>query len=457
MFFPLAILSFLSIFSSPTIANPVSLSPTPQISPRRQTLFDCLSAHNVPTKLTSSPDWNTFIQPYNLRLSYVPAAVTLPTTEQHVSDSVLCASAAGIKVQAKSGGHSYASFSSGGQDGSLIVDLQNFNTIDLDNASGIAMVGPGVRLGNLAQTLYYQSKRALPHGTCPGVGVGGHLTHGGYGHDSRLWGLALDTIVRMDAVLANGTSVCTSATDYPDLFFALRGAADSIAIVTKFYLQTLPAPDSIVNFAISIPATLSSADTAANSFLKLQEFVLESEYVSGNISFGIYTDGTAFSLGGWYFGGLDFFNNIVLPAMLGGFPTAHTTTVKSLGWIDSLKNEAEGPLDEPLTGYNAHDTFYAKSITTREGQPLTRAALYSFFSYVITTGRSAPSPWFSIINLYGGKGSAINAVPPSTSAYSDRDSLWVFQVSSTPYLSQSFVHSLPSLPVLIQPTFSTPP
>jgi FAD/FMN-containing dehydrogenase len=49
-----------------------------------------------------------------------------------VSDAVTCAAAAGLKVQAKSGGHSYASFSTGGKDGSLIVNLQNFNSISVD-------------------------------------------------------------------------------------------------------------------------------------------------------------------------------------------------------------------------------------------------------------------------------------------------------------------------------------
>lgn len=35
--------------------------------------------------------------------------------------------------------------------------------------------------------------------------------------------------------------------------------------------------------------------------------------------------------------------------------------------------------------------------------------------------------WFSIINLYGGPDSQINAIPSTSSAYSDRSNLWVFQ------------------------------
>lgn len=430
MYLPFVLVTTFSLLFHTSTGKPVNPLPIPQIISRQQTLLDCLSAHNVPTRLTSSSDWSSLIRPYNLRLSYVPAAVTLPTIPQQVSDSITCAAAAGVKVQAKSGGHSYASFSSGGQDGTLIVDLQQFNSVVLEDTRFVAAVGGGVRLGNLALAIYAQGQRALPHGTCPGVGVGGHFTHGGYGHDSRLWGLALDTIVAMDVVLANGSFIHTTPSHYPEMFFALRGAADSFGIVTTFYLQTLPAPSSIVNFAVSIPNVLGSAATAAKAFLELQSFVLSSPYVNRNISFGIYTDGNAFSLGGWYFGDEAFFKSMVLPAMLKGFPAPQTTSVKSLSWLDSLVNEAGGQLSEQLTGYNAHDTFYAKSIVTHNSTPLSLGALQSFWGYVIKEGRSSAYPWFSIINLYGGPDSQINAHPVASSAYSDRDALWVIQVRS---------------------------
>jgi hypothetical protein len=424
----IAIVIALAFLFSSTFGKPVRFSPSSQISSRQQSLDDCLSSHNVPTKLISSPDWSTFASPYNLRLVYVPAAITLPTTPQQVSDSVTCAAAANVKVQAKSGGHSYASFSSGGQDGSLIVDLQEFNSITVDSTTFVAAVGGGVRLGNMALALYNQGQRALPHGTCPGVGVGGHVTHGGYGYDSRLWGLALDTIVAMDTVLANGTIVHVTSSSSPDLFFALRGAAESIGIVTTFYFQTLPAPSSVINFSVDLSAVLSSASTVANAFLELQNFVLTSPLVNRNISFGIYTDGNSFSVGGWYFGDQTYFTTTVLPAMLSGFLPA-TPTIQALGWIDSLVHENNGqPLSEPLSGYSAHDTFYTKSIVSHNTQPLTLAALESFWGYVINQGRSFPG-WFSIINLYGGRDSQINIQPLAPSSYSDRDALWVFQVS----------------------------
>lgn len=112
-----------------------------------------------------------------------------------------------------------------------------------------------------------------------------------YSDDSRHWGLALDTIVGLDVVLANGSFIHASTTEYPEIYFAMRGAGDSFGIATTFYLQTQPAPAQIVNFLITIPATLDSADIATSAFMTLQNWVLTSSLVDNNLSFGIYTDG----------------------------------------------------------------------------------------------------------------------------------------------------------------------
>lgn len=52
----------------------------------------------------------TWVKPYNLdsAASVKPVAVVRPSTAQDVSGVVKCAAANNMKVQAKSGGHSYA-------------------------------------------------------------------------------------------------------------------------------------------------------------------------------------------------------------------------------------------------------------------------------------------------------------------------------------------------------------
>ena len=214
-------LSLFRLLAISSIAFGIPLSENAFAPRDSSTLGDCLTAKTVPIRLISSPDFSTLVQPFNLRLPYTPAVVVLPTTTQHVSDAVVCAGKNDVKVQAKSGGHSYASFSSGGQSGSMIIDLRNFQDISLD-ANGIAKVGAGVRLGNLALGIYNNNnaKRALPHGTCPGVGLGGHATHGGFGYSSRHWGLTLDAITAMDVTLANGSTIHTTSSAYPDIYYA---------------------------------------------------------------------------------------------------------------------------------------------------------------------------------------------------------------------------------------------
>lgn len=96
--------------------------------------IDCLENYQVPYFTSESADWTAYQTPFNLRLPYTPAIITVPTNEAQVSASITCAAAASLKVQAKGGGHSYASFSSGGQNGSLIIDMENFSVITVDQS-----------------------------------------------------------------------------------------------------------------------------------------------------------------------------------------------------------------------------------------------------------------------------------------------------------------------------------
>lgn len=115
--------------------------------------------------------------------------------------------------------------------------MKNFNSITLDSSTGTAVIGMGSRLGDIITALNNQG-RAMPHGTCPYVGIGGHactcnkppfstfgtpnfwtLAYGGYGFTSRMWGLTLDNILSLDVVLADGTITGASSTNNPDLYW----------------------------------------------------------------------------------------------------------------------------------------------------------------------------------------------------------------------------------------------
>lgn len=101
---------------APSSTKASSATPAPSAS---GSATQCLSDKKVPYKVSADAAYAQLAEPYNLRLPYKPAVIVLPTTNQHVQDAVVCGGKAGLKIQAKSGGHSYASFSSGGKDGSM--------------------------------------------------------------------------------------------------------------------------------------------------------------------------------------------------------------------------------------------------------------------------------------------------------------------------------------------------
>ena len=105
-------MKFLSTLSAGLLAVGVSAAP-------KHAVDACLERKNVPASYQGDVDYDELAEPFNLRLQYKPAAIALPRNNKHVQDAVLCASKTGLKVQARSGGHSYASFSSGGKNGSL--------------------------------------------------------------------------------------------------------------------------------------------------------------------------------------------------------------------------------------------------------------------------------------------------------------------------------------------------
>lgn len=61
----------------------------------------------------------------------------------------------------------------GGEDGAVVVDLQNFQKFEMDNNNWFATFGGGTLLGDLTDRLFESGGRAIAHGTCPQVGSGG--------------------------------------------------------------------------------------------------------------------------------------------------------------------------------------------------------------------------------------------------------------------------------------------
>ncbi|PWY97993.1 FAD-binding domain-containing protein [Testicularia cyperi] len=243
------------------------------------TLEQCLvdaRLHVVSQQLSDAAIYFQASASDNLMFHYNPHAVVFANNADQVQQAVKCAAAQNppVAIAARSGGHSFASFGSGGMDGSLIIDLANMSSIDSQPQLNIVDVQPGARLGDIIKQLWHQhgARRAMNTGTCPTVGAGGLSLCGGFGPMSRHWGLTTDNILEADLVLANGSQITVTETQNTDVMWGLRGAGAFFGIVTRFRYRTHDAGDPIIFFDMQWTPSITSPDVGVRLLSAIQAF-----------------------------------------------------------------------------------------------------------------------------------------------------------------------------------------
>ncbi|XP_057464320.1 berberine bridge enzyme-like 21 [Actinidia eriantha] len=198
---------------------------------------------------------------FNRTTTPKPSLIVTPLTETHVSATVVCAKSAGIHLKIRSGGHDYDGISYVSEDPFIILDMFNLRSITIDAKTQTGWVQAGSTLGELYYKIAAISKTlGFPAGVCPTVGVGGHLSGGGYGNMLRKYGLSVDHVIDARIVDVNGRIMDRTAMG-EDLFWAIRGGGGaSFGVVLAYKIRLVPVPEVVSVFRIEKTVAQNATD-----------------------------------------------------------------------------------------------------------------------------------------------------------------------------------------------------
>jgi FAD/FMN-containing dehydrogenase len=182
---------------------------------------------------------------YNRRFAGAPDSVFVVDGTDQVVDAVDAAVASGRRLAVRSGGHCTEGLV---DDPAVrcVIDLSQMDSVYYDRHRRAFAVQAGATIGRVYQALDMTWGVTLPGGSCTGVGMGGHVTGGGFGPLSRSYGLLSDHLYAVETVVVDehGKAKAVTATrdeDDPhrELWWAhAGGGGGNFGVATKFWFRS---------------------------------------------------------------------------------------------------------------------------------------------------------------------------------------------------------------------------
>ncbi|KAJ8748082.1 hypothetical protein K2173_004492 [Erythroxylum novogranatense] len=188
---------------------------------------------------------------FNTTSTPKPLVIVTPTNVSHIQAVVLCARENGLHLRIRSGGHDYEGLSYVSVLPFIILDMINMTAINIDVASKSAWVQAGATIGELYYQLVTTDRTlAFPVGVCGSVGIGGHLSGGGYGTLVRKYGVGADHIIDAHIVDVNGRLLDRASME-EDVFWAIRGGGgNTYGVVVAWKVNLVSVPSNVTVFLV---------------------------------------------------------------------------------------------------------------------------------------------------------------------------------------------------------------
>ena len=329
-----------------------------------------------------------------------PALIAQPTGAADVRTAVdFAREHDGLLLAVKGGGHSYSGKST--CDMGMQIDLSGFRDVRVDPVTQRARITGGSLLGELDhETMAYDL--VTPMGTVSHTGVGGLVTGGGFGRLARRFGLAVDNLLSVDVVTADGEFLRASADENPDLLWGVRGGGGNFGIVTSFEFQLHPMQRQVLGGRIMFPYS-----KARDVLTLYNEYAPESpDELQMDCFVGLPPDGQpgAAGIAICYSGPPSQADRALAPIRKLGTPL-----VDNVQGMDYVALQRSGDSDDPRAIVS-----YLKSGFVTEIPP-------GFISAVVDGLEAHPGRTTQIV--LGQSGGAINRVPTSVTAFAQREEL----------------------------------
>ncbi|XVE91308.1 hypothetical protein DITRI_Ditri20bG0143300 [Diplodiscus trichospermus] len=188
----------------------------------------------------------------NSSSSSTPPLIITPFHESEIQAALVCSKKLDLQIRVRSGGHDYEGLSYLCNTPFIIIDLVNLRSVEINVEEETAWVQSGTTLGELYYAIAEKSSiHAFPAGLCPTLGVGGHLSGGGFGTLLRKYGLAADNVLDAYLMDVDGQILDREAMG-EDLFWAIRGGGGaSFGIILSWKIRLVRVPSAVTVFTIS--------------------------------------------------------------------------------------------------------------------------------------------------------------------------------------------------------------
>jgi FAD/FMN-containing dehydrogenase len=345
-----------------------------------------------------------------------PALIVRCTGVADVVEAVNFAREHGLLLAIRGGGHNAAGLAV--CEGGLVLDLSPMKGIQVDPAAPTVRAQAGVTWGELDRETQVFGL-ATPGGVVSTTGIAGLTLSGGYSWQRRKHGMSIDNLLSADVVTADGRFRRASATENPDLLWALRGGGGNFGVVTSFEYRLHPLGPEVMLLACLYPLEeIRTVMTAWRDFVATAPDEATVDTLVWSIpphpAFPVELHGRAvIGLGGMYAG----------PASAG----------KRL--FEPLRSLAAPVLDLSgtmpyLTVQRAFDPFFPPDVLRYYWKS---AYLDSMSDEVVDAvsqwaqDRSSPRTLLSIRHLQG----AISRVPAEATAFGDRSAPFLLSIDTT--------------------------